>query len=95
MRHGPLLTILLGASLACAASPASAQSGFDPATGTVCGLINFAFCPQGVPPAPLPDPEGDAERTARPAPAPAAYAPVRSRRHRTGHATVPRATDEQ
>ncbi len=105
MRSCPtLLAILVAGSLAAATLPASAQSGVDPATGTVCGLINFAFCPQGIPPTPLPDPEGDAERTARPARAPvdAAYAPpppapVRAahrKRHRAATA-VPPSTDDR
>ncbi len=83
-----------------ATGPALAQSAFDPATNTVCGLVNFAFCPQNppVPVAGLPDPQGDAELAARPAPRPLPppEAPVR-RKHRKAAraATVPLATDQQ
>ncbi len=64
--------------LAATSLPAFAQdspSGFDP--GPVCGLVNFAFCPQPpAPPPPLPDPNAVA---AAPSPLPPS---VRHKRHR-------------
>ena len=83
MRSVLLAGLLLPLTLAFAAHAQDAVSS------PVCGLINFAFCPQpAAPPPPLPDPNEPHAEQPRALP-PHAEAPVR---HKRTHRHAARAT---